>query len=59
MVMENIDDPRSWYQFQFLLAKKLKSEVWTGLRSYLTIAAALSLGVWKRDTSKGVLEMMF
>lgn len=59
MVMENIDDPRSWYQFQFLLAKKLKSEVWTSLWSILTIAAALSLGVWKRDMSKGVLEMMF
>lgn len=59
MVMENIDDPRSWYQFQFPVAKKLKSEVRTSLWSILTIAAALSLGVWKRDMSKGLLKAMF
>lgn len=45
MVMENTDEPGSWYQFQILLAKKLKSEVQTSLWSILTIAAALSLGV--------------
>lgn len=57
--MENIDHPRSWYQFQFLLAKKLESEVWSSLQLILTTAAALSLGVWTRDTSKGVLKTTF
>jgi len=58
MVMENIDDPRPWYQFHLLLAKKLQREVQTSLRSVLTTAAALSLGVWKRDLSEGALNAM-
>lgn len=39
--MENTDDPRPWYHFQFLSAKELKSEVQTSLWLILTIAAAL------------------
>lgn len=57
--MENIDGPRSWYQFQFLLAKKVKLEAWTNLWSILPIAAGPSFGVWKTDTSKDVLETTF
>lgn len=57
--MENIDDPRSWYQFQFLLAKKVKLEAWTSLRSILPITAAPSLSAWEMDMSKDVLEVMF